>query len=84
VLAIQQTSPLPAPPSASVFSHSISLKFLGLPYVAGSPEDDYEFAPVKTVQALSALPASRTHRYKPPNEFLSALRELDPLFETTG
>jgi hypothetical protein len=59
ILAIQQASPLPAPSSPSVFSHSISLNFLGLPYVAGSPEDDYEIAPVKTVQALSTLPSSR-------------------------
>jgi len=59
VLAIQQASPLPAPPSASVFSHSIGLNFLGLSYVAGSPEDDYEIAPVKTVQVLSTLPSSR-------------------------
>jgi hypothetical protein len=43
VLAIQQASPLPAPPSAKVFSRSITLDFIGIPYAAGSPEDEYEF-----------------------------------------
>jgi hypothetical protein len=42
VLAIRQSSPLPAPPSASVFSQSITLNFLGLRFIAGAPEDDYE------------------------------------------
>jgi hypothetical protein len=59
ILAIQQASPLPAPPSTSVFSHSISLNFLGLSYVAGGPEDDYEIVPLKKVQALSAVPGTR-------------------------
>ena len=45
VLAIQQSSPLPAPPSAKVFTHSISLQFLGLAYATGSSEDDYEIDP---------------------------------------
>lgn len=43
VLAIQQASPLPAPPSVKVFSHSISLNFIGLPYASDSPVDEYEF-----------------------------------------
>jgi hypothetical protein len=42
VTAIQQASPLPAPPSASVFSRSIAVEFVGLPYVKGAPPDDYE------------------------------------------
>jgi TonB C terminal len=45
VAAIQQASPLPAPPSASVFSHSISLNFVGVPYTPGAPDDDYELTP---------------------------------------
>jgi hypothetical protein len=45
VLAIQQASPLPAPPSTKVFSRSIALNFIGVPYSAGSPEDEYEFQP---------------------------------------
>jgi hypothetical protein len=45
VLAIQQASPLPAPPSASVFKYSIGLSFVGVPYVSGSPEDEYELEP---------------------------------------
>jgi hypothetical protein len=54
VIAIQQASPLPAPPSVRVFSHSITLVFLGLSYVPGSPDDDYEIAPVKVAQTLSS------------------------------
>jgi hypothetical protein len=42
VLAIQQASPLPAPPSENVFSTSITLDFVGLHYFAGAPEDEYE------------------------------------------
>ena len=42
VSAIRQASPLPAPPSASVFSQSIVLNFLGLRYISGASEDDYE------------------------------------------
>jgi hypothetical protein len=52
VTAIQQASPLPAPPSASVFSHSITLNFLALAYVPGSPDDDYEIAPVEVAQMI--------------------------------
>jgi hypothetical protein len=42
VLAIQQASPLPAPPNEKVFSTSITLTFVGLSYFAGAPDDDYE------------------------------------------
>jgi hypothetical protein len=42
VLAIQHSSPLPAPPSEKVFSASITLNFVGLNYFAGAPDDDYE------------------------------------------
>lgn len=57
VSAIQQASPLPAPPSTSVFSHSIMLNFLGLAYVAGSPDEDYEIVSTETAQTRSTLPA---------------------------
>jgi hypothetical protein len=50
VLAIQQASPLPAPPSPTVFTNSIGLSFVGVPYVAGIPEEDYESALTKTAQ----------------------------------
>jgi TonB C terminal len=42
VLAIEQASPLPAPPSANVFSRSITLSFVGLAYGTGSSDDGYE------------------------------------------
>jgi hypothetical protein len=60
VLAIQQASPLPAPPSPTVFSHSIALKFLGLPYVAGAPDDDYEIVPIRIARGVSSFQASRS------------------------
>lgn len=42
VLAIEQSSPLPAPPSVKVFAQSISLHFVGLAYALGAAEDEYE------------------------------------------
>jgi len=42
VLAIQQASPLPAPPSTKVFTQSIALNFVGLPYVEGASKEEYE------------------------------------------
>ena len=58
VVAIQQASPLPAPPSATVFSHSVTLNFIGLSYVAGSLEDEYEIVPIRTAQSPAAPPAT--------------------------
>jgi hypothetical protein len=42
VTAIRQASPLPAPPDPGIFKRSITLKFVGLPYIPGSPDDEYE------------------------------------------
>lgn len=50
VLAIQQSSPLPAPPSPSVFSRAVTLNFVGLAYGAGRADDNYETAPIQTAQ----------------------------------
>jgi hypothetical protein len=65
VLAIQQSSPLPAPPSPTVFSNALTLTFTGDAYAPGRNEDEYEIAPLKTAQAVlpsagpgSAVPAS--------------------------
>jgi hypothetical protein len=74
VLAIQQASPLPAPPSPTVFSHSIALKFLGLPYVAGAPDEDYEIVPIKTVRTPSTFPTSRPVQFLPPPDIASRKR----------
>jgi hypothetical protein len=54
VIAIQQASPLPAPPSPSVFTPSIGLIFIGIPYVPGATEEDYESAIIKTAQTVNA------------------------------
>jgi hypothetical protein len=42
VVAIQQASPLPAPPTPAVFSLSVTLNFVGVPYVDGASLDEYE------------------------------------------
>ncbi len=41
-VAIQQASPLPAPPSPTVFSPTLTLNFVGYEYVAGGSEEGYE------------------------------------------
>jgi hypothetical protein len=42
VVAIQQASPLPAPPSPSAFSSAMSLTFTGIEFSPGSSPDGYE------------------------------------------
>jgi TonB C terminal len=49
VSAIQQASPLPAPPSPKVFTQSIALNFVGLPYVQGASNEEYEIVPLARV-----------------------------------
>ena len=46
VSAIRQASPLPAPPSIEVFTQSITLEFVGLPYVQGASNEEYEIVPL--------------------------------------
>jgi hypothetical protein len=43
-IAIQQASPLPAPPDAKVFRRSIALTFVGQPYSSTAAADEYEIA----------------------------------------
>ena len=42
VVAIQQSSPLPAPPDPSVFNRTIGLEFMGFSYGPGGEESEYE------------------------------------------
>jgi hypothetical protein len=42
VVAIQSAAPLPAPPSPTVFSASITLNFVGYAYSPGASADEYE------------------------------------------
>lgn len=42
VRAIQRSSPLPAPPSPTVFTNALTLAFEGRAYTPGSREDEYE------------------------------------------
>jgi hypothetical protein len=51
IVAINQASPLPAPPIPSVFSHSITLSFRAEAYLPGSAPDDYERARPDIAQA---------------------------------
>jgi hypothetical protein len=48
VTAIRQASPLPAPPDPAVFRRSITLQFIGIPFVPGASDDDYETVPRET------------------------------------
>jgi hypothetical protein len=43
-IAIQQASPLPAPPDAKVFRRAIALTFVALPYSSTASPDEYEIA----------------------------------------
>jgi hypothetical protein len=54
VVAIQQASPLPAPPSPTVFSRAVVLNFVGYPYAGGS-DVGYESSTVETAEVT--LPA---------------------------
>jgi hypothetical protein len=49
VLAIQQASPLPAPPELKVFSQTVTLRFVGLPYAQGSSSEEYELVPLARI-----------------------------------
>lgn len=51
VMAIQQSSPLPAPPSPTVFSPAITLEFIGYSYIEGGTDDEYEPTSTATLQA---------------------------------
>jgi hypothetical protein len=54
VMAIQQASPLPAPPSPKVFNRSIALDFVGIPYEAGRSDEEYEIPSHPPAQAGEA------------------------------
>ncbi len=45
VVAIQQASPLPAPPDPAVFSRVMAMTFIGLEFRAGNSTDEYEIEP---------------------------------------
>lgn len=56
VNAIQQASPLPAPPSPTVFTNALTLTFEGRAYTPGLREDEYESATYRLVRADTAVP----------------------------
>jgi hypothetical protein len=51
VAAIREASPLPAPPSRKVFSRSIELNFVGLPYAPSTADGSYEVAAPQLAQS---------------------------------
>jgi hypothetical protein len=85
VLAIQQASPLPAPPSPRVFSHSLTLSFIGYAYRAGSADDVYEIETASTEQAASKSPTRcpRVISNSSSNTATSSSCDLGSTFEQT-
>ncbi len=55
VIAIQQASPLPAPPSPIVFSRTLTEEFAGYSYTAGASEDEYEVPSIAPMQAAVSI-----------------------------
>jgi hypothetical protein len=55
VIAIEQASPLPAAPSASVFTPSVTLNFIAVPFGEGSSEDEYELPPRNLARTDASL-----------------------------
>jgi hypothetical protein len=45
--AIRGASPLPAPPNANLFSKSLAVTFIGVPYTSAAIEDEYESLAVR-------------------------------------
>lgn len=62
--AIQQASPLPAPPSPTVFTNALTLTFEARPYVPGVSEDQYEpeTRRVAAVRPQASLPVADTNQ----------------------
>jgi hypothetical protein len=48
VIAIQQASPLPAPPSPTVFTNALTMTFTGFEYRPDSSADEYEIEVPRT------------------------------------
>jgi hypothetical protein len=55
VTAIAHASPLPAPPSPTVFTNALTLTFEARQYTPGASEQDYEPAPLKTNNEFPTL-----------------------------
>jgi hypothetical protein len=65
VVAIQQASPLPAPPSPRVFNRSIAMNFVGVPYDSDSAAEDYE---------IEAPPSAQVAAQRSPSAVFDELR----------
>jgi len=75
IVAVLAASPLPAPPSPTVFSTALTMTFEGHAYTSGSVADEYE---VETRPSI--LAASDTQRVAPQkNEDSHEFRERDPM-----
>jgi hypothetical protein len=77
VVAINQSSPLPAPPIPSVFAYDLAMTFQAYAYEPGAPLDEYErFAPGAALVS-STMPASSSSaiRSGPPSSPVTASPE---------
>ncbi len=62
VIAIQQASPLPAPPSPTVFTRTLALNFIGFSYIRGGSEEGYD---TKADPTMSATVDPKTRSITP-------------------
>jgi hypothetical protein len=67
VAAILTASPLPAPPSPTVFTHALTMTFEGQAYAAGSIADEYELEQNPIVQVRNTVHAVRGESVFPPD-----------------
>jgi len=67
VSAIQQASPLPAPPSPMELRRTVSLNFIGYQFVAGGSEEGYNSARIETAQVVfpAKSPEQIAHDFLP-------------------
>lgn len=70
VMAIQQSSPLPAPPNPTVFSNAMTLTFSGYEYTPTRAPDDYEI-PARVLQVQRVIPNSTLGRNPDPSPNLT-------------
>jgi TonB C terminal len=77
IVAIQQASPLPAPPSTTVFTTTLSLNIVGYPYVAGGSDAGYETSKVKSAEVVVSTksPDEIAHQFLP---FRATVRSAAP------
>ena len=79
VTAINQSSPLPAPPSPTVFTNALSLAFTGKEYTKESSPDDYAIEAATVSAQQFAPPLLRPTQTTPPSVGASAVKGTRPM-----